>query len=414
MAILCDLHLHSKYSRATSRDMDVENLSLWARRKGIQVVGTGDFTHPLWLRELRGKLRPVEDGLYEYRGTRFLLTVEVSSIYPQDGKLRKVHVLLLSPSFEVCDRINAVLGRFGNLGADGRPTLTLSCAKLVEYVMEISPRCLVIPAHAWTPWFSVFGSQSGFDSLEECFQDQLRHVRAIETGLSSDPPMNWRISWLDGITLVSFSDAHSPTKLGREATALQADLSYDGIVEAIRTGRVAYTIEFFPEEGKYHYDGHRACEVRLHPRETRALQGRCPKCGRPVTVGVLHRVESLADRPEGEAPSGRPPYRNLIPLEEILAEALGQGVGTVRVREEYLKLVERLGGEFAVLTDVPLEELRRITHPRVVEGIRRMRAGQVHIEPGYDGEFGRIHLFPEAQDASRERGSGESAQMSLF
>ncbi|MCS7173444.1 MAG: endonuclease Q family protein [Armatimonadetes bacterium] len=414
MAILCDLHLHSKYSRATSRDMDVENLSLWARRKGIQVVGTGDFTHPLWLRELRSKLRPAEDGLYEYQGARFVLTVEVSSVYPQDGRLRKVHTLLLSPSFEVCDRINAVLGRFGNLGADGRPTLTLSCAKLVEYVMEISPRCLVIPAHAWTPWFSVFGSQSGFDSLEECFQDQLRHVRAIETGLSSDPPMNWRISWLDGITLVSFSDAHSPTKLGREATALEAELSYDGIVQAIRTGRVAYTVEFFPEEGKYHYDGHRACGVRLHPRETRALGGRCPKCGRPVTVGVLHRVESLADRPETAAPSGRPPYRNLIPLEEILAEALGQGAGTVRVREEYRKLVEHFGGEFAVLTDVPFEELRRVTQPRVVEGIRRMRAGQVYIEPGYDGEFGRIHLFAEEEEASKGWERGQPAQMSLF
>ncbi|MDR5709390.1 MAG: endonuclease Q family protein [Armatimonadota bacterium] len=411
MAILCDLHLHSKYSRATSRDMDVESLSLWARRKGIQVVGTGDFTHPLWLRELRSKLRPAEDGLFEYQGTRFVLTVEVSSVYPQDGKLRKVHTLLLSPSFEVCDRINAVLGRFGNLAADGRPTLTLSCAKLVEYVMEISPRCLVIPAHAWTPWFSVFGSQSGFDSLEECFRDQLRHVRAIETGLSSDPPMNWRISRLDGITLVSFSDAHSPNKLGREATALEAELSYDGIVEAIRAGRVTYTIEFFPEEGKYHYDGHRACGVRLHPRETRALGGRCPKCGRPVTVGVLHRVESLADRPEETVPPGRPPYRNLIPLEEILAEALEQGVGTVRVREEYLKLVERFGGEFAVLMDVPLEELRKVTPPRVVEGILRMRTGQVHIEPGYDGEFGRIHLFAEGEDASE---GGRPAQMSLF
>ncbi len=412
MAFLCDLHLHSKYSRATSRDMDVENLSLWARRKGIQVVGTGDFTHPVWLRELRRKLQPAEDGLYEYQGTRFVLTAEVSSVYPQDGKLRKVHLILLSPSFEVCDQINAVLGRFGNLLTDGRPTLTLSCANLVAYVTEISPRCLVIPAHAWTPWFSVFGSQSGFDSLEECFQDQTPQVRAIETGLSSDPPMNWRISRLDGITLVSFSDAHSPNKLGREATALEAELSYDGIVEAIRTGRVAYTIEFFPEEGKYHYDGHRACSVRLHPAETRRIGGRCPKCGRPVTVGVLHRVESLADRPEGTVPPRRPPYRNLIPLEEILAEALGQGVGTVRVREEYLKLVEHFGSEFTVLTDAPLEELRRVTQPRVVEGIRRMRAGQVYIEPGYDGEFGRIHLFAEDEAQAHEPSS--SAQLTLF
>jgi len=414
MEILCDLHLHSKYSRATSKDMDVETLSLWARRKGIQVLGTGDFTHPMWLRELRSRLRPAEEGLFEYNGTRFVLTVEVSNVYPQDGKLRKVHTILLAPSFEVCERINAVLGRFGNLLVDGRPTLTISCARLVEYVMEISPRCLVIPAHAWTPWFSVFGSQSGFDSLEECFQDQVRHVRAIETGLSSDPAMNWRLSKLDGIALVSFSDAHSPTKLGREATALHAELSYDGIVGAIREGRIAYTIEFFPEEGKYHYDGHRTCRVRLHPRETKAQGGRCPQCGRPVTIGVLHRVESLADRPEGAVPPARAPYRNLIPLDEIIAEALGQGVGTVRVREEYLKLVERFGSEFTVLMDVPLEDLGRAAHPRVVEGIRRMREGRVRIEPGYDGEFGRIHLFFEEDARPAPEEAPKPAQMTLF
>jgi uncharacterized protein (TIGR00375 family) len=411
--LVCDLHLHSRYSRATSRDMDLENISLWARRKGIHVVGTGDFTHPVWRRELRAKLEPAEPGLYRYGETRFLLTAEVSHVYTQDGRLRKVHSILLSPSFEVCDRIAAVLGRFGNLLADGRPTLTLSCAKLVEYVMELSPDCLVIPAHAWTPWFSVFGSQSGFDDLHSCFGDQLPYVRAIETGLSSDPPMNWRCSFLDGVTLVSFSDAHSPAKLGREATVLDCDRSYAAIVQALRTGRVAYTIEFFPEEGKYHYDGHRACGVRWPPRTTRRHGGRCPRCGKPVTVGVLHRVESLADREEGVRPPGRPGYRHLVPLEEILAEALGQGVGTARVRDEYLKLVGRFGDELRVLEDVPLDELQRATHPRVVEGIRRMRAGQVYVEPGYDGEFGRVHLFEDGpQEAAAE--PADAGQLTLF
>lgn len=413
MRLVCDLHLHSKYSRATSKDMDVEHLSLWARRKGIQVVGTGDFTHPLWLRELRAKLEPAEPGLLRYGEVRFALTAEVSNVYSQDGRLRKVHSILLSPSFEVCERINAVLGRFGNLLADGRPTLTLSCAKLVEYVMEISPDCLVIPAHAWTPWFSVFGSQSGFDDLQSCFLDQLSHVRAIETGLSSDPSMNWRCSFLDGVTLVSFSDAHSPSKLGREATVLDCSLSYPDLVRALCTGQVAYTIEFFPEEGKYHYDGHRACGVRWPPRITREHEGRCPRCSRPVTVGVLHRVESLADREEGFRPPGRPGYRNLIPLEEILAEALGQGAATARVRDEYLKLVGRFGNELQVLEDVPLEDLERATHPKVVEGIRRMREGRVFIEPGYDGEFGRIHLFEDSPAHPASVGA-EAAQMSLF
>jgi len=413
MRLVCDLHLHSKYSRATSKDMDVDNLSLWAQRKGISVVGTGDFTHPLWLRELKAKLQPAEPGLFRYGQARFLLTAEVSNVYAQDGKLRKIHSILLSPSFEVCERIQAVLGRFGNLLADGRPTLTISCAKLVEYVMEISPDCMVIPAHAWTPWFSVFGSQSGFDDLESCFGDQLPHVRAVETGLSSDPPMNWRCSFLDPVTLVSFSDAHSPSKLGREATVLDCELSYPAVVEALRAGRVAYTIEFFPQEGKYHYDGHRACGVRWPPRTTREHGGRCPRCGRPVTVGVLHRVESLADREEGAPPPGRPGYRSLIPLGEVLAEALGQGLGTARVRDEYLKLVGRFGDELRVLEQVPLEELERATHPKVVEGIRRMREGRVYIEPGYDGEFGRVHLF-EDTPAQALALSAEPAQMSLF
>jgi uncharacterized protein (TIGR00375 family) len=416
MRLIADLHLHSKYSRATSREMDVETLARWCALKGITVVGTGDFTHPMWLRELRAKLRPTDRGLYTHGGIHFMLTVEVSNVYPQGGRLRKIHNLIFAPSFEVVERLNAVLARFGSLMADGRPTLTLPSDKLVEYVMEVSPDCLVVPAHAWTPWFSLFGSQSGFDALEECFRDQTRHIAAVETGLSSDPPMNWRLSQLDRVVLISNSDAHSPAKLGREANVFEAEPDYHQLIRIIRerdTRRFLYTIEFFPQEGKYHYDGHRACGVRLSPREATARGNRCPACGRPVTVGVMHRVEDLADREEGYVPAGAVPYRNLVPLEEIIAAAFGAQPGTGAVRDEYLKLCTRLGGEFAVLLDVPLQELARHTTPRVVEGVRRVREGQVEIAPGYDGTYGEIRIFGTEADAARTR-EDEPAQISLF
>lgn len=421
MRIIADLHLHSRYSRATSRDMDVENMARWANLKGITLLGTGDFTHPVWLRELRSKLRPTDRGLYTHGGTHFMLTVEVSNVYHAGGRLRKIHNIILAPSFEVVERINAVLGRFGNLLADGRPTLTLPSDRLVEYVMEISPDCLVIPAHAWTPWFSLYGSHSGFDSIAECFGDQLRHIAAVETGLSSDPPMNWRLSELDRVVLVSNSDAHSPAKLGREANVFACELDYFEIVRVLRakdTAKFLYTIEFFPEEGKYHYDGHRACNRRMTPRETAAHGGRCPVCGRPPTVGVLHRVEVLADREEGFVPEGAVPYRNLVPLEEIVAEAMGAQPGTAAVREEYYKLCTAFGGEFAVLLDVPVDEVRRVSTARVAEGLRRVREGQVAIAPGYDGVFGTISIFAEGEPpAPRPAGEvrvPEPAQTSLF
>jgi len=422
MRVIADLHLHSKYSRATSRDMDVENLARWCRLKGITLVGTGDFTHPVWFREMRAKLKPAGRGLFTYEGVHFLLTVEVSNIYPQGGRLRKIHNLILAPSFEVAERLNAVLGRFGNLMADGRPTLSLPCDKLVEYVTELCPDCLVIPAHVWTPWFSLYGSNSGFDALEECFRDQSRHVVAVETGLSSDPPMNWRLSELDRVLLVSNSDAHSPAKLGREANVFEMDvLDYHELVRILRerdVSRFLYTIEFFPQEGKYHFDGHRNCNQRLAPRETRALQGICPVCRRPLTVGVMHRVELLADREEGYVPEGAVPYRSLIPLEEIIAEALGAQVGTAAVREEYLRLCREFGGEFRVLLDVPPEELARVASPRVVEGLRRVREGQVHIVPGYDGVFGEIRIFAEAPAVAAEESllprEPAGSQMRLF
>ncbi len=415
MRIIADLHLHSKFSRATSRDMDVENLARWCGLKGITLVGTGDFTHPVWLRELKAKLKPTGRGLFTYGTQHFMLTVEVSNIYPQGGRLRKIHNILLAPSFEVVDRVNAVLARFGSLMADGRPTLSLPSHKLVEYVMEISPECVVIPAHVWTPWFSLYGSNSGFDGLEECFGDQTRHVCAAETGLSSDPPMNWRLSELDRVMLVSNSDAHSPAKLGREANVFDCELDYAELVRVLRERdrtKFLFTIEFFPEEGKYHFDGHRSCNQRLSPKETRAARGLCPACGRALTVGVMSRVEALADR-EAASADGRVPFRNLIPLEEIIAEAFGSQPGTGGVREEYFRLVKALGSEFAVLLDVPLDEVARLTRPRVVDGLSRVREGRVVIRPGYDGVFGEVHIFEGAGDA-QPRAEQQPAQTSLF
>ena len=415
MRIVADLHLHSKFSRATSREMDVETLAKWCGLKGITVVGTGDFTHPVWLRELRAKLRPNGRGLYTFGAQHFMLSSEVSNIYPQGGRLRKIHNILLAPSLEVVDRSNAVLARFGSLMADGRPTLSLPSDKLVEYVMEISPDCMVIPAHVWTPWFSLYGSNSGFDSLRECFGDQARHIHAVETGLSSDPPMNWRIAELDSVMLVSNSDAHSPAKLGREANVFDCALDYGEILGALRRrdrSKFLFTIEFFPEEGKYHFDGHRACNQRLSPKETRAARGVCPACGKPLTVGVMSRVEALAGREDGAGPT-RVPFRHLIPLEEIIAEALGTQPGSSAVREEYLALTSALANEFAILMDVPLDEIARHTRPRVVEGIRRVREGRVQIRPGYDGVFGEIHLFGGAAEERRVEDQ-PAAQTTLF
>ena len=422
MRVIADVHLHSKYSRATSREMDVENMARWCKIKGITVVGTGDFTHPIWLRELKARLKPTDRGLYTFGGVHFMLTVEVSNIYPQGGRLRKIHNVIFAPSFEVVDKINAVLGRFGNLMADGRPTLTLPSSKLVEYVMEVSPDCMIVPAHAWTPWFSLFGSNSGFDSLQECFGDQLRHIAAVETGLSSDPPMNWRLSQLDRVMLVSNSDAHSPAKLGREANVFEAEPDYFELMRILRekdTSKFLYTVEFFPEEGKYHYDGHRNCNTRLTPKESKALGDRCPVCKRPLTVGVMHRVEDLADREDGYVPAGAVPYRNLIPLEEIIAEAMGAQPGTGGVREEYFKLCARLGGEFAILLDLPLDELAKHAPPKIVEGVARVREGRVEIKPGYDGTYGEIHIFGEGEVPPERPGEPskrveEPAQTTLF
>lgn len=424
MHFILDIHLHSSHSRATSRDLTPENLHRWSALKGLTVVGTGDFTHPAWLEELKTKLEPAEEGLYRLKSAcrapverdlpttcrgevRFLLSVEISSIYKKNGRTRKVHNLVLMPDFASVERLNRRLGEIGNLKSDGRPILGLDSRDLVEIALEACPETLFIPAHIWTPHFAMFGANSGFDSFEECFEDMMPHIFAVETGLSSDPPMNWRLSVLDNFAIVSNSDAHSPQKLAREATCFDTDLSYPTIRSALKDrdpARFTGTLEFYPEEGKYHCDGHRACGVRWRPAETRAAGGVCPICGKPVTVGVLHRVEALADRPEGVRPEVGRPYENLIPLTEIIASAKGIGPASQKVQETYSTLLNALGPELKVLREVPAEEILRCGEPLVAEGIHRMRAGEVEIEPGFDGEYGRIRVFREGE---REQVAGQ-------
>lgn len=391
--------------------MDLEHLARWAKWKGIDLLGTGDFTHPQWFRELREKLVPVGEGIYGFGGARFLITGEISCIWNQDGRQRRVHFLVLVPSLEDAARINRELSRLGNLAADGRPTLGVPGRALLRTILGAAPGAVVIPAHAWTPWYSIFGSNSGFDSLEEAFGEDVGEIFAIETGLSSDPPMNWRLSALDRVALVSFSDAHSPAKLGREACVFELpELNYGALVSAIRDKdrtRFLFTVEFFPEEGKYHYDGHRNCSVVLSPRESLALGNRCPKCGRPLTVGVLHRVEALADRPEGFVPDGAIPYKSLVPLDEIIAQALEVGKGTKSVLAEYRKLVERFGSEFAILLDLPEEEIEREIPGAIGKAILKVRRGELEIRPGYDGVYGEIVIPLEEEKEG-------PAQLSLF
>ncbi len=398
---IADFHVHSKYSRACSKDLTVEELAKWAKLKGIGVLGTGDFTHPMWLDELKDGLRAAGGDLYEAaNGVRFLLTSEVNTLFYKGGKAHQIHHLLLAPSIEAVERINRELESFGNLDLDGRPTLQMEAWRLVEVVLGVEPRCLIVPAHAWTPWFAIFGSTSGFDSVEECFEHQAKNIFALETGLSSDPAMNWRLSTLDRYMLISNSDAHSARRIGREANIFDCELSYDAMMDAIRTKdrrRFLSTLEFFPEEGKYHFDGHRNCHIRWSPQETRQHGSRCPACGRKVTVGVMHRIEALADRPEGTVPEHALPFQHVIPLDEILADVLGVGVGTQTVDREYQHLVYQLGTEFNVLLSASEEALRKVTTARIAEGIVRVRTGHVTLEPGYDGEYGKVHIFEGAQ-----------------
>lgn len=396
MRLIADLHIHSRYSRATSPNMDLHGLARGARQKGVDLMGTGDFTHPRWAADLSADLLPVGDGLYTYGGVRFLYTAEVAAVWSHESRTRRVHFLLLAPDEDGARHIGRELAKIGRLDADGRPMLGISGEKLVDAVLSASPEAVIIPAHVWTPWYSVFGSRSGFDSMEEALGAGAQHVFALETGLSSDPPMNWRVSALDELALVSSSDAHSPSRIGREACVFDLpEPSYATLVAALRDRdprRFRSTIEFFPEEGKYHHDGHRACGVAFSPRETAAHHGRCPACGRPVTIGVLHRVEELADRPTGSQPRAAIPHRSTVPLAEILAQVLGAGPETKAVQAECTRLAARFGSELAVLLDLPLEDLAPATSPRVVEAIAQVRVGNLVLRPGYDGQYGEIRI----------------------
>jgi uncharacterized protein (TIGR00375 family) len=410
--------------------MSLESIWKWAQIKGITVVGTGDFTHPQWQKELKVKLNAIDNNILKLKDKYqdktvpascrgevfFMLTSEVSCIYTKNGKVRKIHNLIFVPDFAAASRVSKALAKIGNLESDGRPILGLDAKVLLKIVLDSSDKAMLVPAHAWTPHFSVFGASSGFDSLEECFDELTPNIYAIETGLSSDPAMNWRLSALDGITLISNSDAHSPAKLGREANIFDTgnsprryatktgerggadgpEISYQFVMNAIKTRKgFLGTIEFFPEEGKYHYDGHRTCGVSFSPRETIKRNYVCPVCGKKVTVGVLHRVEKLADRKEGFRPKGATPFYSIIPLPEIIAEIMKVGVNSKMVREEYFRLLEELGKEFRILLDAPFGDIEKAASPLFREAIERMRSGNVRIVPGFDGEYGRVRIFEE-------------------
>ena len=410
MKMIADLHIHSRFSMATSKEGMPENLDFWARKKGISLIGTGDFTHPVWREELKERLVSEGNGLYRLRdeyvkeesrkfpgeGTRFVVSGEISSIYKKNGKTRKVHNVILLPGLEAADAMAQRLEKIGNIHSDGRPILGLDSHDLLEMMLDVCPEGILIPAHIWTPHFSVLGAKSGFDSVEECFEELAPYIHALETGLSSDPAMNWRISKLDRYQLVSNSDAHSPSKLGREANLLDIDCSYEGLYRAIQTGEgLEGTVEFFPEEGKYHFDGHRKCGVSLSPVEAERLGGICPVCGKKLTMGVDHRVEQLADRAEGFVKKDGKKYESLVPLPEVISACMGYSTASKKVQGCFEQMIQTLGTEFDILRNVPSEDIKSCAGERIAEGIENVRTGNVKRIPGYDGEYGKIELFEE-------------------
>ena len=429
MQFIGDFHIHSKYSRATSPQMDLDNMAEWAGIKGIDVITCGDFTHPLRFKTLKERLEPAEDGLYKLRPQslgpklqinskfqrtksryeiRFILTTEISCIYSKNNRVRKIHIVVFAPSLEVVEKINNRLSSIGNLRADGRPILGLDAEELAKIILSISEECLIVPAHILTPWFGIFGSKSGFNSIEECFEDYSKYIYALETGLSASPDMIWRIPDARKLTLVSNSDAHSLKNIAREANVFEGeDISYKSIVDAIKRGsgvdnnnslRLAYTIEFYPQEGKYYYDGHRKCNVSLSPQESKKYNNICPVCGRPLTIGVLNRVEQLADKPVGYMEDNAIPFKSLVPLKVIISEVFGKGKETKQVDKEYKKLITQFGSELNILLNVDQDALQESTVPLIAEGIIRIREGKVRIEPGYDGFYGKVSVFSKGTE----------------
>jgi len=412
MKIIADLQVHSRFSRATSKQLNLENLEKYARIKGLNLLGTGDITHPEWLKELKQGLTEDGSGILKSKsGFNFVLQGEISNIYTQDGKGRRIHTLLLAKNFEIVEQIQEALKKKGRIDYDGRPIFGFNCMELVEMMKNIDEKIEIIPAHAWTPWFSLFGSMSGFDSVEECFKDQTKHIHAIETGLSSDPAMNWRLSQLDRFTLVSSSDAHSfwPWRIGREANVFDIEPTYDDLINAIRNKKgFLYTLETYPEYGKYHIDGHRACNISMEPKESLKNNNICPKCKKPLTVGVLQRVEQLADREKGFKPKDAIPFKSLIPLSEILSSLLNIGVATKKVFSEYYKLIKNFENEINILLNVKKEEIMKVTDEKIANAIITVREGKVKIKPGYDGVYGQpifenSHIKPETNFDEKQK-----------
>jgi len=428
MKYVFDIHIHSKYSRATSRELGIEGLYKGAAIKGIDVIGTGDFTHPRYFKEIEKELEDIGSGFYSFKrknsarhgskkikkDPKFLLSAEIANIYKKSGKARRVHTCVFAPSVAAAKELNIALEKIGNIKSDGRPILGIDVEDMTRIIFEISEDFIVVPAHAWTPWFSVFGSKSGFDSIEECFGDQSKKIFAIETGLSSDPVMNRTWSYLDNISLISNSDAHSLPNLGREATVFDLEsLSIKNMRSALdkknfsdKKNKIDFTIEFFPEEGKYHLDGHKDCSFSCDPKETKKLKALCPKCGRGLTVGVLSRVADLGDRKESLKLEN---YKHIVPLREIIADAFGQAKSTKRVCETYDAMIDRLGDEFSILLDLDLDEIKSFGIEELSEGIKRVRRGEIFVKGGYDGEYGVVSVFSE-----KEKISAKSKQKSLF
>ena len=422
MRQILDLHIHSKYSRACSSQLVLAHIDETCRIKGIDIIATGDFTYPEWFLNIKNELEEINNsGLYKLKEAvddklKFLLSTELALIYKDAdpshkggaSKVRRIHIVVQAPNIKAVEELNNYLDKKYNIRADGRPILGMKAPELVKLCLSIHPKFLIYPAHIWTPWFAVFGSKSGFDSMEECFHEQTENIYAIETGLSSDPAMNWRLSALDKITILSNSDAHSLPNLGREANVMDLEkISYDEIYEAIKNkdlNKLKYTIEFYPEEGMYHFDGHRDCQIRFSPEETKKNKGICPVCKKPLTVGVMNRVNELADRPEGFEPKGAVPFKKLVELDKIIAEALDiKSRQSQQVQAEYNSLIKKGGSEMNVLLDEPLENLEKMTLPIIVEGIKRVREGKLIVEPGFDGQYGVVKIFSPKEKEDKQR-----------
>ncbi|MFH0937525.1 MAG: endonuclease Q family protein [Candidatus Daviesbacteria bacterium] len=417
MAYVADLHIHSKYSRACSGQITIPNLSKWAKIKGIDLIGTSDFLHPLWQAEIKSNLKVRGDGLFEYDGVKFLLTCEISCIYSDKGKVRRIHLVACLPTLESLTRLCSELSkRKVNMASDGRPITGLSALELSKIILDVEPKAIIFPAHIWTPWFSLFGSMSGYDFLGECFGDLSDKILAIETGMSSEPAMNWRIADLDKKSIISFSDAHSLPNLGREATIFGGNLSYDELRQDLETGNIVGTIEFFPEEGKYHYSGHRNCGIVYGPQDLKANGEICPKCGKKLTIGVMERVEELATRSpedleivveEGITKSKtfpkRPGFRMLVELDKIIGEAVGSGRASKKTQGIFDKLITVLGSELKILTKVSVEEIKSLAGERVAEGVLRVREGKLKIEPGFDNTYGKVSIWDEEEKDSKDQ-----------